>query len=30
VMACWMAMLHLPNLSPISRPQKKWRPSWLV
>ena len=30
VMACWMAMLHLPNLSPISRPQKKWRPSWLM
>jgi hypothetical protein len=30
VMACWMAMLHLPNLSPVQRPQKKWRPSWLV
>lgn len=29
VMACWIAMLNLPNLSPVRQPPKLWRPSWL-
>lgn len=29
VMALWMAILNLPNLSPAKAPPRQWRPSWL-
>jgi hypothetical protein len=29
VMACWIAMLNIPNLSPVKQPPRLWRPTWL-
>jgi hypothetical protein len=29
VMALWMGVLNLPNLTTIKKPPKMWRPSWL-
>ena len=29
VMALWMAVLNLPNLTTIKAPPRQWRPSWL-
>ena len=29
VMAHWFAELHMPELGPIKRPPRMWRPSWL-
>lgn len=30
VMALWMAVLNLPNLTTIKIPPRQWRPSWLL
>lgn len=30
VMALWMALLNLPNLTTVKLPPRQWRPSWLV
>jgi hypothetical protein len=29
VMAHWFAELHMPELGPVKRPPRMWRPSWL-
>jgi hypothetical protein len=29
VMALWMGVLNLPNLTTVKKPPKMWRPSWL-
>jgi hypothetical protein len=29
VMALWMALLNLPNLTEHKPPPRQWRPSWL-
>jgi hypothetical protein len=30
VMAHWFAELHMPQMRPVSIPQRQWRPSWLT
>jgi hypothetical protein len=30
VMAHWFAELHMPQLSPVKKPPRLWRPSWLT
>lgn len=30
VMATWMAVLNLPNLTTLKAPPRQWRPSWLM
>jgi hypothetical protein len=30
VMALWMAVLNLPNLTTAKRPPRQWRPSWML
>jgi hypothetical protein len=30
VMAHWFAELHMPRLTPATRPPRQWRPSWLL
>jgi hypothetical protein len=30
VMAHWFAELHMPKLTPLGRPPRMWRPSWLL
>jgi hypothetical protein len=30
VMALWMAVLNLPNLTTSKRPPRQWRPSWML
>jgi hypothetical protein len=30
VMALWMAVLNLPNLTRVKKPPRLWRPSWLL
>jgi hypothetical protein len=30
VMAIWMGLLNLPNLTTIKTPPRQWRPSWLL
>ena len=30
VMAHWFAELHMPQMRPVSLPQRQWRPSWMI
>jgi hypothetical protein len=29
VMAHWFAELHMPQLGPVKRPPRMWRPTWI-